>query len=114
MELVKELQQTAGGSIGIGLGPGRATLDFSRAFSSRLREDPTVPKVNLVAITAGRPGPLPRVLPPSASSTFLRPPTLTKGLAFLPKPLFVAAPSKRSGPALGAGRPSRRPKTFTW
>jgi hypothetical protein len=55
MELLKELQKSADGPLGIGLGPGRATLDFSRAFSARLREDPSVPKVNLIAITAAGP-----------------------------------------------------------
>jgi len=55
VDLVKELHQAAGGTIGVGLGPGRATLDFSRAFSRRLREDPSVPKLNLVAISAASP-----------------------------------------------------------
>jgi DNA-binding transcriptional regulator LsrR (DeoR family) len=53
--LVKELHEAVGGTIGLGLGPGRATLDFSRAFSDRLRGDPSLPKLKLVAISAAGP-----------------------------------------------------------
>lgn len=54
-ELVQELHAKLGGIIGVGLGPGRATLDFSHAFSSCLRQNPSLPKLKLVAITAGGP-----------------------------------------------------------
>jgi DNA-binding transcriptional regulator LsrR (DeoR family) len=55
VELIKELHGAVGTTIGVGLGPGRATLDFSRAFSQRLREDPSLPKLKLVAISAAGP-----------------------------------------------------------
>jgi DNA-binding transcriptional regulator LsrR (DeoR family) len=41
--------------VGVGLGPGRATLDFCRTFSSLLAGYPEPVKLNLVAISAGCP-----------------------------------------------------------
>jgi DNA-binding transcriptional regulator LsrR (DeoR family) len=55
VELMTDLHKAVGGTIGVGLGPGRATRDFCWAFSSCLRENPTLPKLKLVAITAGGP-----------------------------------------------------------
>jgi DNA-binding transcriptional regulator LsrR (DeoR family) len=55
VDLVKDLHQAVGGTVGLGLGPGRATLDFTRAFSNHLRNDPSLPKLNLVAISSASP-----------------------------------------------------------
>jgi len=41
--------------VGLGLGPGRATLDFCRAFASLLAAHPEPVKLRLVAISAGCP-----------------------------------------------------------
>ena len=41
--------------MGLGLGPGRATLDFSRCLSELLRSEINVPKIKLFAICAGSP-----------------------------------------------------------
>jgi hypothetical protein len=40
-------------SVGLGLGPGKATLDFAKNLSERLRQSIGVPQVALFAITAG-------------------------------------------------------------
>jgi len=44
-----------GQPVGLGLGPGRATLDFCRAFGTLLRECPDPAKLKFVAISAGCP-----------------------------------------------------------
>jgi hypothetical protein len=49
------LKTKRGPEVGIGLGPGRATLDFCRAFSSLLAGYPEPVKLKLVAISAGCP-----------------------------------------------------------
>jgi DNA-binding transcriptional regulator LsrR (DeoR family) len=53
--LADVLKTKRGPEVGIGLGPGRATLDFCRAFSSLLAGYPEPVKLNLVAISAGCP-----------------------------------------------------------
>lgn len=56
VELVKDLRHgLGGGPIGLGLGPGRATRDFSVAFSGRLQDVSSLPKLKLVALSAGCP-----------------------------------------------------------
>ncbi len=55
VELIKELREAVGEPVGVGLGPGRATLDFSLAFSQQLRENLSLPKLKLVAISAAGP-----------------------------------------------------------
>jgi hypothetical protein len=49
------LKTKRGPEVGIGLGPGRATLDFCRTFSSLLAGYPEPVKLKLVAISAGCP-----------------------------------------------------------
>lgn len=41
--------------VGLGLGPGRATLDFCQHFGQLLADEPQVAKIKLVAISAGGP-----------------------------------------------------------
>jgi len=53
--LADVLKTKRGPVVGVGLGPGRATLDFCRAFSSLLAGYPEPVKLKLVAISAGCP-----------------------------------------------------------
>jgi len=60
MRLAREVRLATGKPVGIGLGPGRASLDFSRYFSDEIRTDASVPELNLVAISAGAPAEWPQ------------------------------------------------------
>ena len=51
--LADVLKTKRGPEVGIGLGPGRATLDFCRTFSSLLAGYSEPVKLKLVAISAG-------------------------------------------------------------
>ena len=53
--LADVLKTKRGPEVGIGLGPGRATLDFCRTFSSLLAGYSEPVKLKLVAISAGCP-----------------------------------------------------------
>jgi hypothetical protein len=53
--LAQVLENKRDANAGIGLGPGRATLDFCRAFSGLLAGYPEPVKLKLVAISAGCP-----------------------------------------------------------
>lgn len=53
--LVRIAKAKRGNPVGIGLGPGRATLEFCRFLSPRLKFVPEELKLRLVAITAGCP-----------------------------------------------------------
>ncbi len=55
-EIVKGKQSAV---VGVGLGPGRATLDFCRAFGGLLAGHPEPVKLRLVAISAGCPANVP-------------------------------------------------------
>ena len=55
MDLIRATGASSGGTVGLGLGPGRATLDFSRCLSELLRSEINVPKIKLFAICAGSP-----------------------------------------------------------
>jgi DNA-binding transcriptional regulator LsrR (DeoR family) len=55
MELARNLAVSSKQPITIGLGPGRATLDFSKHFSQLLLAEKTLPRIGLVAIAAGCP-----------------------------------------------------------
>lgn len=66
-ELVKEIAAHRNISmVGVGLGPGSATLDFARRFGQVIADDPDAPDLKLVAITAGSPATRPQY----ASSTY--------------------------------------------
>lgn len=56
-EIVKELGLSGRNPVGLGLGPGRATLDFSRHLAGLLTAEPTptMPRLKLFAISAGCP-----------------------------------------------------------
>ena len=56
--LIRIAQTKAGKPVGIGLGPGRATLEFCRYLSPRLQKHDKDLKLLLVAITAGCPATL--------------------------------------------------------
>ena len=73
LELVQELHGNIGRTVGLGLGPGRATRDFVLAFSQRLKENPSIPKLNLIAISAA--GPVRQPAYASGSFFNLFPPT---------------------------------------
>ncbi len=53
LKLLKETGNQHGRPMGLGLGPGRATIEFSQHFSRLLRQETGIPKLRLFAITAG-------------------------------------------------------------
>ncbi len=55
LDLIRATGASLAGAVGLGLGPGRATLDFSRCLSELLRSEINVPKIKLFAICAGSP-----------------------------------------------------------
>jgi DNA-binding transcriptional regulator LsrR (DeoR family) len=56
LDLIRKAEVSSGKRVGLGLGPGRATLDFSRALGELLRSEIDVPgKIDLFAICAGCP-----------------------------------------------------------
>jgi DNA-binding transcriptional regulator LsrR (DeoR family) len=60
MVLARQVRLATGKPVGFGIGPGRASLDFSRYFSEEIRADTSVPELNLVAISAGAPANAPQ------------------------------------------------------
>jgi DNA-binding transcriptional regulator LsrR (DeoR family) len=56
--------------VGVGLGPGRATLDFCRAFRDLLQGYPDPVRLKLVAIAAGCPADAPEYSPTSFFNLF--------------------------------------------
>lgn len=67
MDIVRDFGRKRPDSVvGLGLGPGRATLDFCRHFSRRVNTDSFFPKLRLIAISAG----CPAKSPDYASSSF--------------------------------------------
>jgi DNA-binding transcriptional regulator LsrR (DeoR family) len=55
LDLIREVGASSRGPVGLGLGPGRATLDFSRYLSDLLRSEIDLPQIKLFAISAGCP-----------------------------------------------------------
>jgi len=56
LEAAKKIAKSLGHApLGLGLGPGRATRDFCEVFSQLIEQDRYVPKLDLVAISAGCP-----------------------------------------------------------
>ena len=55
LDLLQQLDSKLRRPIGLGLGPGRATLDFSRHLSDLIRTATHVPRLRLFAISAGGP-----------------------------------------------------------
>ena len=51
--LLREFKAGGRDVVGLGLGPGRSTLDFARSLSLELQASPELPRLNLVGITAG-------------------------------------------------------------
>jgi len=67
LEIIRELGNARPAhTVGLGLGPGRATLDFCKHLGEVLAAQSEYPKLRLVAITAG----CPATLPEYASSSF--------------------------------------------
>jgi DNA-binding transcriptional regulator LsrR (DeoR family) len=60
LRLARDLHSKSQQPVGLGLGPGRATLDFSSHLSRELSEDTSSLKLNLVAISAGCPAESPQ------------------------------------------------------
>jgi DNA-binding transcriptional regulator LsrR (DeoR family) len=71
LKLIKQIWRRKGTPVGVGLGPGRATLDFSVRLS-RLLEEPDAPKLNLFAISAGCPSHSPEYASTSFFNLFPR------------------------------------------
>jgi DNA-binding transcriptional regulator LsrR (DeoR family) len=70
-ELLGDLQKSRPGKpITMGLGPGRASLDFSRALGALLRNSPLSIRLRLVSITAGAPSDIPQFAPTSFFNLF--------------------------------------------
>jgi DNA-binding transcriptional regulator LsrR (DeoR family) len=63
---IKQLGDEGVDPVGLGLGPGRATLDFSRQLASKMPRQARLPKLNLFSISAGAPVDTPQY----ASSSF--------------------------------------------
>ncbi len=59
LDLMSKMAEDIGKEIGLGLGPGRATLDFSRYFSRLLEFNTGVRPIRLYAISAGCPAEYP-------------------------------------------------------
>jgi DNA-binding transcriptional regulator LsrR (DeoR family) len=70
LEILKTLANRLDAPVGLGLGPGRATLDFSRRLSNLLRTDKEPPEIGLYAISAGCPARSPEYAPTSCFSFF--------------------------------------------
>lgn len=71
LELIKTISEEQEKSVvGIGLGPGRATLDFCHHFVYMLQQETAWPDLRLVAITAGGPAKVPECTPISFFSLF--------------------------------------------
>jgi DNA-binding transcriptional regulator LsrR (DeoR family) len=54
-ELLRGLKKGGQDVVGIGIGPGRASLDFARHLGELLNTEPSLPQINLHAISAGCP-----------------------------------------------------------
>jgi DNA-binding transcriptional regulator LsrR (DeoR family) len=70
--LIKEVSRSGRHPVRLGLGPGRATLDFSKELSILLRSEPDVPQLKLVAITSGCSTQLPQYASTSFFNLFPR------------------------------------------
>lgn len=55
LDLIRDVGAASGKPVGLGLGPGRATLDFSRSMAHLLGSERDVPRIKLFAICAGCP-----------------------------------------------------------
>lgn len=66
VDLMKQVHRSGRDPVRLGLGPGRATRDFSKALGEYLVSDPSPPTLKLVAISAG----CPATAPEYASSSF--------------------------------------------
>ena len=66
LELLRELRRGGHDPVGIGIGPGRATLDFARQLGRLLSSELGLPQINLHAISAG----CPTNFPEYASTSF--------------------------------------------
>ncbi len=66
LEILRRLKKGGQEEVGIGIGPGRATLDFARHLGGLLRTESGLPQINLHAISAG----CPTELPEYASTSF--------------------------------------------
>ena len=72
LELIRAVGEATGKPVGLGLGPGRATLDFSRHLGELLEAEIKVPKIKLFAISAGARRGSPSTLRSASSTSFLR------------------------------------------
>lgn len=73
IKLMKELRSSYTRhekSIGLGLGPGHATLDFCKSLSSLIRNEIDIPRISLYAISTGSPIDQPEYAPISFFNLF--------------------------------------------
>jgi len=66
LDLMRDLKKGGHDEVGLGIGPGRATLDFARHLGELLKGDAGLPQINLHAISAG----CPTNFPEYASTSF--------------------------------------------
>lgn len=71
-QLLRGIESASPQPVGIGLGPGRATLDFSRHLSEFLRADWNGPQIKLFAIASGCVANTPEYAPSSFFNLFPR------------------------------------------
>jgi DNA-binding transcriptional regulator LsrR (DeoR family) len=91
-ELVSEIRPTPPRPVGLGLGPGRTTLDFSRSFSDLVRSQRLV----LYGITGGALPEFPQLAPVSFFNLF--PAALVEARGLFSEPLVPAEfPRQRPG-----------------
>ena len=65
VELAKKLKKPPSTPVGLGLGPGQATLEFSVHCAAMIRADPDAPNFKLFALSAGCPADAPQLTPMS-------------------------------------------------
>ncbi len=70
LDLIKDIAARKSGYVGLGLGPGRATYDFSEHLGQLMKSEVGAPKLNLLAISAGCPSRYPQYAPTSFFNLF--------------------------------------------
>ena len=89
LDIIKRIGARRGGKpVGLGLGPGRATLKFSQSISNLIKQDPMLPKLNLFGISAGCVPDAPQYAPVSFFNLFPAE-KVEKSMALFAQPLVL-------------------------